>query len=262
MEKEKIKYDEPNLILVNGIGKNKEEICKAYIELFQSGYTLTAEKIADYLRCSYQHVIETIVPKVKHIRITEMAKMLLLKHFEGEEYASLFYKRILFHENDFKRYIMKNAENIISYKKFFERDFEPVVIEQIKAKLLVSNAKTTGKHLTLESYMQRVLNSFLWRNFKNEPIIIKTLEDSPTTLYSQRDLMEIFRVNFKAEFYRKLESLGINKMKLGNMVRYRKEEVEEEFLAKMYITAFQRLYKLSDGRYIEAIQERALELLG
>ena len=105
------------------------------------------------------------------------------------------------------------------------------------------------------------MDSFLWRDFKNNPVQIPTIEHFPSVLYSQKDLMGLFGVNYKVEFYRKLERYRINKLKIGNLVRYRKEEIAETFLASMYITAFMSLIEKHGDQYIRIIQERALELL-
>lgn len=97
--------------------------------------------------------------------------------------------------------------------------------------------------------------------FKNNPINIPTIEHFPEKLYSQKDLMNIWGLDYKVSFYRKLEWLGINKIKIGNMVRYRKNEVEEEFLATMYISIFQSLKEVYNDDYVQVIQNRALDLL-
>lgn len=48
------KYDEPNLIRIEGEGRNQNDISLAYIELIEEGFSLTVEEVASYLRCSYQ----------------------------------------------------------------------------------------------------------------------------------------------------------------------------------------------------------------
>jgi hypothetical protein len=179
---------------------------------------------------------------VPHIRITEVAKIMLLKysaeHDLNEEFHSLFNKRVLFHKKEFQDYVCQQGVSIISYKRFYSSDMRAEAVEKIKMKLAAYNDMNKGKHLSFEKHMERVMDSFLWREFKNEPIISPTLENFPKELYSQRDLMEHFRLNYKVEFYRKLASLGVNKVKLNNMIRYSKDEVEEEFMARMYISAF------------------------
>ncbi len=62
-------------------------------------------------------------------------------------------------------------------------------------------------------------------------------------------------------FYSKLESLGINKIKIGNLVRYRKDEIEDQFLARMNISVFEYLKDVYNNDYIDVIQNRALDLL-
>jgi hypothetical protein len=266
IEKKIKKYDETNLVMVEGLGRTQEDICLNYIMFIQEGYSLTIQDVATYLRCTYQHVIDKLVPKVPHIRITEVAKMMLMKYSMEhddikEELSSLFYKRLLFHKQKFQEYVCKQGVSIISYKRFYTSDMQPVAVEQIKMKLATYNDRNKGKPLSFEKHMERVMDSFLWRGFKNEPIISPTLENFPKELYSQRDLMEHFRLNYKVEFYRKLDSLGVNKVKLNNMIRYSKNEVEEEFMARMYISAFVQLKMEYGDNYINAIQDRAIELL-
>ena len=62
-------------------------------------------------------------------------------------------------------------------------------------------------------------------------------------------------------FYSKIESLGINKIKIGNLVRYRKDEIEDQFLARMNISVFEYLKDVYNNDYIDVIQNRALDLL-
>ncbi|MDK7667361.1 MULTISPECIES: hypothetical protein [Cytobacillus] len=258
-------YDETNLIKIEGQGRTKEDICLSYLEFINSGFSLTIEEIASYLRCTYQYVLDKIVPEVPHIRITEVSKLMLFKyaieHDLDEEISSLFVKRILFHRGEFQRYVCNSAESVISFKRFYERDFEAEVVLQMKQKLAILNQKSTGKSITFEKYMQRVMDSFMWRHFKNEPITKPKIDIFPPQLFSQRDLMNIFGVNHKVEFYRHLDTLGINKVKLNNLVRYRVDEVEETFQARMYITAFLHLKNKHGEEYMTVIQKRALELL-
>lgn len=263
-EKGKKKYDETNLIRVDGQGKTKKDICLAYIELIETDFSLTVEDVALYLRCTYQHVIDKIVPEVQHIRITEVGKIMLLEYAKdnelSEDLTPLFFKRILFHEGDFQRYICESVETIVAYKRFYEHDFKIEVVEKINEKISIYNQEYK-RNLTLNQYMQRVMDSFLWKSFKNELITVPTIEDFPEKLYSQKDLIDLLGLNFKMEFYRKLDSLGLNKIKIGNMVRYRKDEVVEKFLVRMYITVFLYLKENYGEQYIQIIEERALELL-
>jgi len=265
-ENKQKKYDETNLVRIEGKGRTREFICMEYTDLIESGFNLTVEEVTAYLRCTYQHVTDKIVPEVQHIRITEAAKIMLLRYaaeYNIDERISLLYmKRILFEKTDFQRYICEHAKKIVAYHRFYETDFSPEVINYIKAKLASYNANSKGRNLSIEDYMQRVMNTFLWEKFKNQPLMIPFNESFPATLYSQKDLMELFGLTYKVEFYRKIDSLGVNKIKIGNMIRYRKEEIVEPFLAYMYITAFQRLKERVGERYIiTVIQERALEML-
>ena len=118
------------------------DICQKYIEPVEDGYTLTVDEVASYLRCTYQHVIDKLVPEISHIRITETSKMLLLKYVKVYDLddilgniSSLFYKRILFHQGDFQEFICKNPIPIISYKRLYMDDFDPKIMEEIKGKL-------------------------------------------------------------------------------------------------------------------------------
>lgn len=262
--KGKKKYNETNLVLVEGQGKTREDICIEYIRLIKDGFSITVEGMASYLRCTYQHVIDKIVPEVAHIRITEVAKTMLLRYSKenniNEDMAGLFMKRILFHKEDFKRYICENAKSVISYKRFYEGDFNPKEIEKIKGKISKHNEKNKGKPLTLEKYMQIVMNNFQWKAHKNKQITTLSIGNFPEQLYSQKDLMDLLGFTYKIEFYRHLDSFGINKIQIGHLVRYRKEEVEEKAFAVMYIAAFLQLKEAYGDRFIEIIQKRALEL--
>lgn len=84
------------------------------------------------------------------------------------------------------------------------------------------------------------MDSFIWKDFKNETIVIP-IDRFPKSLKSQRDLGSEWGSNYKVNFYRRIETKGINKVRIGNLVRYDKEMVEEDYLAHMYVSVFNQL---------------------
>lgn len=260
-------YGLKNLIKVEGKGKKSAEICQEYIELIRNGYSLTVSEVADYLRCTYQYVNLNIVPEVKHIRITEAAKRMLLSHTENEYieqeiYTPLFYKRILLNKEDFERYIADTTIYVESYKRFYKKDFDSNFLNNIQNRLTVYNQNTFGKDLSINSFMQKVMNTFLWEDFKNDEILSYTKRHYYDELYSQKDLMNVYGYEYKSYFYRKLEAEGINKIHINNLVRYPREELTDtDYLAVMPVTAYNYLVREHSNNSIKVIQERAIEMV-
>lgn len=263
LEKQK-KYVEPNLILIEGEGKTYESICHSYFSYINNGFNLSVEEVQSYLRCTYQYVIKQIVPAIPHIRITEASRNMLFtyaREYGGidDDLYSLFYKRILLNRNDFQTFIKEQSYRVIAYQRFYNHQFPEDFIVEVQKKLKERNKK--GKPISLEQHFQLVMDSFIWKDFKNEPMVTHSLSYFPEVLYSQNDLIRINGFRYKENFYRMVHHLGLNKIKIGNLVRYSKEEVEEPFLAKMYVSVYKHLKDMYGNNYIQVIQRRALELL-
>ncbi|WP_246938516.1 hypothetical protein [Bacillus pinisoli] len=156
---------------------------------------------------------------------------------------------------------------MVAYKRFYKDDFEKDFINLLDEKLSTFN-ENKEQSLSIKDHIQNVLNTNRLRNLTNKPVV-EPIQSFPSGLYSQKDLMNLFNIKHKVALYRKLELLGINKMELGNMVRYSKEEIDEElqedndreFLARMYITDFLHLTKTYGDKYILEIQKQALKVL-
>lgn len=264
VEKRK-KYDEPNLVKIEGEGKTMEDICLSYLSYIKEGYNLTVEEIQNYLRCTYQHVNQQIIHKIPHIRITEKSRNMLFlyaqKHTIDESIYALFYKRILVNRKEFQEYIQKHSYQIIAYKRFYKDNFSSEFLYKVKRKLEKHNRNNRGYSITLEQHFQRVMDSFVWKDFKNKPILIQSLLSFPETIYSQNDLIKQYGFRYKVDFYRMIHRLGLNKIKIGRLVRYRSEDIEERFLAKMYISVYLDLKESYGENYMKVIQKRALDLL-
>ncbi|MEK3993031.1 hypothetical protein [Robertmurraya sp. FSL R5-0851] len=263
-KKRVLKYDEPYLIRFEGEGRKQIEISRAYIELIEKGYSLAVEEVSSYLRCSYQYVIKKIVPEVPHIRITEVSKLMLMRyatnHIIDETMIPLFNKRILFNRFEFEQYICNKAEKVITYKRFYEKDFDPAAVLEIKEKLLTLNHAKKAQPVSFRNHMQRVMDSFIWKDFENNTRVIP-IDSFPLSLKSQRDLVSEWGLKYKVNFYRRIETQGINKVRIGNLIRFDKQMVEEEYLAHMYISVYYRLKVNYGGALTKIIQDRAIELL-
>lgn len=263
MEKKHKPYDEANLIRIEGKGLTADEICSLYIMRFKNGFDLTVEEIADYLRCTYQYVLKNITSQVPHIRITEDVKILLLKR-EDDEFRHFYYKRILFDRKAFQDFIIKNATYIRTYKRFYQSDFSAATIKEIKIKLEDYNRRNTKlKDVSFERLIKDVLNSFMTKYFVNDPCL-QQLDRFPK-LQNQNDIMDSKGLQYKVSFYRYVESVGLNKIKLGNLVRYDVEEVnEKDYVCSTPIKNFENLMRLHEGDIglvMEEIKKKALQML-
>ncbi|WP_110114976.1 hypothetical protein [Bacillus sp. CGMCC 1.16541] len=118
-----------------------------------------------------------------------------------------------------------------------------------------------GDVLSFEEHIQNVLNSFIQNESVDNAATVKQLDTFPGGLYSQKDLMEINNIKYKVELYRMLNSLGVNKLKIGNLVRYDKKEIEEAYIAKISVSVTDDLVARHGTDYIDVIKEEAIQML-
>lgn len=265
-KREKIleKYNEENLVRIEGKGMSATTIMNTYLQYIEEeGFTLTVEEIANYLRVSYQYVTETVLPSVLHIRINESARSIIMKELnrnnEESEYYSLFMKRVLFQQESFQTYLTEQAQHEVIYKKFYRQDFDEQLLSRLGKQLETYNQKMK-KPISLSFLLQQVMDSFIPKHFIVEPTY-QPLRSFPAHLLSQRDIMETYGLPYKVSFYRYLEKKGINKVKIGNLVRYLPTELEEKAICVAYEGVYQRLPKdpLSFSLFIEKRAEEWLK---
>lgn len=260
-------YNETNLIRIES--KSRKDICSEYLHYIENGYRLTIDDAATYLNCTGPYVINTIVPEVKHIRITRLSKMILMKYAKDngieEKRARLFTKRILFSEDNFKEHIRNSIELVISYKKFSENDFEPGFIDEIKKRIARGNEK--GKKLTLQSHMTRITDILKKKYFTDENGVVRFenqqenlhINSFPVKLYTQKEIMNEYGIKYKVDFYRQVElKLGFRRLKYGNLVRFEKVKEDKKYIFQMYLSIYRMLQELYGEDLINIIQNEAL----
>ncbi|MEK3992794.1 hypothetical protein [Robertmurraya sp. FSL R5-0851] len=260
VKREKNPYKENNLIRIEA--KTGEKICSEYLQYIENGFRLTVEDIATYLGCTYQHVINKVVPEVEHIRITELSKMILMKYAIDygidNSISQLFTKRILFSEKGFKEHINNTIEHVLSYKRFSVSDFEPEFIYEVNKRIEKVNEKKRGRKLTLQSYMTKILDAEKWNGFENKPEYYP-INSYPIKLYTQEELMREHGLVYKVDFYRNVElSLGYRKLKYGNLIRYEKIQETNDFVFQTYICIFNMLREKHGEHVMKVIQEKAI----
>lgn len=260
VKKKKSPYKEDNLIRIEA--KTGQEICSEYLHYIENGFRLTVEDIASYLVCTYQHVINKVIPEVKHIRITEVSRMILMKYATDNSIdnsiSQLFTKRILFSEKDFKEHITKSIEQVISYKRFTAEDFESGFIDEANKRIEKVYEKKRGRKLNLQAHMTKILDAEKWNGFENKPEYYP-INTFPTRLYTQEEIMSENGLVYKVDFYRSVElSLGYRKLKYGNLIRYVKIQETNDFVFQTYISIFNMLREKHGENVMKVIQEKAI----
>lgn len=256
-------YQDDNLIKIEGQGQTATTIFYEYLRYINDEqFSLTTEDIANYLSCSYQYVTETILPHVTHIRINESARSILVKHSEetgeGEEISHLFMKRVLFQVSSFKSFIMNQAEYKSTYRRFIKNDFDEGMLQSLENELEQYN-EGKKKPISISWLLQSAMDQLIPKYFTVEPVI-KPLSAFPSLL-SQREIMEQYQIPYKVSFYRMIERQGINKVHIGNLVRYVKDELEEDYMCWMYESLYNQLLEKWGTDFSGQIGYRAKQLI-
>lgn len=208
--------DIPSLYKVDGQGLKLLDIVNEYINLMEDDYNLTVDDLAYYIGCGRDYVVNSLKQHIKHIRINTVVRE-AIKEYQIKDYISisdqtymLFMKRILFSQENFKRFILENCKVQHQYKKlkFEEFNFEVDSVRQ-KDELI------------------HKLNDISYKLFGEctEPVI-KSIDYMPKKLYSMKELKQIHGLNYNVEFYRFTYKFAVNKIKLFNNVRYDIEDFE------------------------------------
>jgi hypothetical protein len=223
-----------NYIKLDGTGNTITDIVDSYIKYINEGYNLTVEEICNYLQCSSTYFLNNYRDSIKHIRITVMvrdaffqllrAEMISLTE-DAERLISMFLKRILYNREDFNRFIKENCLVEHKYKRFSLDDLE----------LYPKNYEDKRRIIELLNF----ISYDLYLDCK-EPIT-KPLDYIPYELHSLKNLKEYLDVKYDVEFYRLIQQQGINKIKLGNLVRYDIAHFDSENEISVNYKAWKRL---------------------
>jgi hypothetical protein len=202
-----------NYIKLEGTGNTIIDIVDSYIKYINEGYNLTVEEICNYLQCSSTYFLNNYRDSIKHIRITVMVRDSFFQLLRAEAISltedterliKMFLKRILYNREDFNRFIKENCVVEHKYKRFSLDDFE----------LYPKNYEDKKRIVELLNF----ISYDLYLDCK-EPVI-KPLDYVPDKLHSLKNLKEYLDIKYDVEFYRMIQQQGINKIKLGNLVRY------------------------------------------
>lgn len=217
---ERRKFDTENLeTLIHIEGKNSslEEIAEMYIEKMEEGFNLTVEEMATYLKCSYRHALK-LQPHIRHIVIDQhVGRKSLILHKQDHKYSPLFTNRKLFFRSDFEKYILNNAELVTTYRRYMISDFDPRVIQHLADNL----EKEFPQH-----FLGRML-SIAHRNVPSDanPQKVEKLDSLPDELHSVTSLLKSNVWTHERYIYHFLRDHGVKKVRIGNMIRYRRDDL-------------------------------------
>lgn len=240
----------PTLIKVKGSGKPLEGIAAEYLQMMENGFNLTAEEIAEYLRCSYVYVIKNMQQHIRHIVINaSVARKALIRYgMEEQDYTHLFTKRKLFYRPDFEQYFLKNAELVTSYERY---DLDDLSVEAWEKLLLLANGK--------ESIVQRLFKELVKMATKvftsSELELTQPLDKLPKRLYSVKDLVTegIGNRTFKdtRNVYFFLEKYSVKKVRFGSLIRFREDDLQQALEKPPLITLSSRYHKKKILEWVE-----------
>ncbi|WP_335506057.1 hypothetical protein [Bacillus sp. JJ722] len=241
-------YQLDTFLELHGRGMSVEDICLMYKGMIEEDYHLTIDEIVEYLQCSDRYVRNEILPFVKHIRINQVARNMLLKYaVEHDEPNPLYMKRILFSLSSFHEFFLNNTTYSRAYIRFNMTDFEFEEIKELMTIIKESNEKNKEK-LTLSEEIQWTIDSFKSKDFENRPVKSK-LTTMPKKLLSAKDIKAEKGIRYDIIFYQYAANTGLNKVEYGSnkngdpiFVRYIKKEMDEKFLVKMEISLFEQLH--------------------
>lgn len=234
MERKKFQTESlETLIHIEGKNKNLEEIADLYIKKMEEGFDLTLEEMADYLKCSYRYTLK-FQEHIRHIVIDQhVARKALVIHKKNtvyeEKFGHLFTNRKLFYRPDFERYVLDRAELVTTYRKYKMSDFDPEVIQHLSDNL---------EKMPPERFINGMLSIAHRKVVSSEPEEkVETLGSLPDDLYSVTSLMNhgfltnpeepqsLITWTHDRYIYHFLRDFGIKKVRIGNLIRYRREDL-------------------------------------
>jgi hypothetical protein len=225
-----------NYIKLDGTGNTITDIIDSYIKYINEGYNLTVEEICNYLQCSSTYFLNNYRDSIKHIRITVMvrdaffqllrAEMISLTE-DTERLIKMFLKRILYNREDFNRFIKENCLVEHKYKRYSLDDFE----------IYPKNFEDRRRVIELLNFISYDLY------FECKEPVIEPLDYIPSELHSLKNLKEYLDIKYDVEFYRMIQQQGINKIKLGNLVRYDITDFDSESMISVNYKAWEMLGK-------------------
>lgn len=251
---ERRKFDTESLetlIHIKGKDKSLEDIAELYIEKMEEGFNLTAEEMASYLKCSYRHVLK-FQSHIRHIVIDQHVgrRSLVIHKQDHEKFGHLFTNRKLFYRPDFVKYILENAELVTTYRQYTMEDFDPKVIEHLTKTL---------KKWTPRQFISDIL-THVHKEIPadEESEKVEKLSCFPEELHSVTSLMQHgfltnpedpeSRITWTHDryIYHFLRNLGVKKVRIGNIIRYRREDLTHALRNETVIGAVPMTCKKAD----------------
>lgn len=223
--------ENPNTQFFEGTGKTLIEITDWYFEQIQLyQFQLTVEEIATFLDCSYDFVLEKVVPFIPHIRITQSIRPELLKREGDGQWHSLLYKRILLQSSAWTDYLKEQATYSLKYERISIEEIEE--IEEIQKWFLQNDlSKVDGLH-QLNLAMLKLLRPF---ESSEQPNLIEKIKIDDSQLQrkwvSLKTVMKKKGFRHRIQAIRYLEQKGVNPIHFNGIARYDLREIEEEVLA-------------------------------
>lgn len=206
------------LIVIPGKGRHPEDIVADYCHWIQQGFDLTVEAIAFYLRCNYSFAHKHFTPHLRRVAINDPARNMLLTF--GGDYQHLFTKRRLYSRQDFEKYILEQAQIVISREAYRLSDLSERSLADLDK--WAKERKTTPRRL----FANMAIGTAPPKK-ELEPVRYEQLTELPDQLLSMKDLVEK-KFRYSSLAYRHIDRYAISKIKIGNLVRYDASDFEED----------------------------------
>ncbi|WP_059040657.1 hypothetical protein [Paenibacillus rubinfantis] len=207
-----------NTIRIDGEGKKMSEILSIYESYIESGFDLSIEEIAAYISSSYRFALQEIKPHIPHIGVTQTIRIAVMRELErtGREMEmyklQLLQKRILLDRASFEAFMLDRLSK--------EQKFAVIPFEQFTThpnyEVLVEVVRDKSRHLGILRRASLDVHKEAWK----APMDASPVRTLPDQLLSLQDLKKLRGFRHNAEVYHHVNMSGVNKYRIGNMVRY------------------------------------------
>lgn len=193
-----------------------------YVKLYQTFY----------LSCSYDYVQKNIAPYIHHLYINVVAKRALDEHDTKGKHKHLFTKRKLFSRRGFQEFLLKESVLLVDRNKYHVSELSESASKKLRVIAKNQEKKTTTIETFQEIATKKVNDLYLKIQLQNKCVKNVVVSEMPVKLYSLKDFLEGIKdlnlqFSYKVTVYKYLQAKGIPKIKVQSLVRYRREDLEE-----------------------------------
>ncbi len=220
------------LVRIPGKGLPLEEIAFSYLIRIEDDFNMTIGEMANYLSCSYDYVQKNIAPYIRHVYINAVANRALVKYGGKSKYTHLFTKRKLFSRNDFQDFLLKESVLLVDRNKYCVSELSEAASKKLKIIAENQEKKTTTIEAFQKIATKKVKDLYSKIELQDKKVKTVVVSEMPVKLYSLKDFLEGIKdlnlqFRYKATVYQYLQAKGIPKIKVQSLVRYRREDLEE-----------------------------------